>query len=182
MVSGYGSNSKRIVREYRESNPLVAHPETGIWARLDKAFKDSIGSDFIMELPSGRKLRYPEVRVERKAVADPDNPKKIKHRWVTTALAFDQKRNGVVRKPFYGGVLTENLVQATAREVFGEHVRTLHKQAGIDVLFTAHDEAVNEADLSVTKKDVEHIMSQCPEWIEGLPVSAEVVESSHYLK
>ena len=33
MESGYGFNSKRIVKEYRDSNPLV----TGLWKKLDDA-------------------------------------------------------------------------------------------------------------------------------------------------
>lgn len=176
--SGYGFNSKRIVNDYRESNPLV----TGLWKTLDDAFKNSVGGDFIMTLPSGRQLRYPEVRRERKAVADPDKPGRWIHKWVTTALAFDQKRNGVVRKPFYGGLLTENIVQATARDVFGEHLLTLDSTAGVQVLWSEHDAAVNEVDLNVTAKDIEHIMSNTPDWISGCPVAAEAVESPHYLK
>ena len=176
--SGYGLNSRRIVKEYREQNPLI----TGLWNRLDEEFRNSVGGDFSMTLPSGRVMRYPEVRRGRRAIVDPENPKKITHRWETTALNFDQKYNRVVRKSIYGGLLAENCCQATARDVFGEIVIELAEKAGIDVLFTAHDEAVNEVDTCITKKDVEHIMSQCPEWMQGLPVSTEVVESQCYLK
>lgn len=178
MVSGYGLNSRKIVTDYRGQNPLV----TGLWKSLDDSFRDSVGGDFEMTLPSGRKLRYPEVKRERKAVADPENPQRFTHKWVTSALIFDQKRNGVVRKALYGGLLTENLVQATARDIFGEHVVALSKTAGADVLFTAHDEAVTECDQSITKSDIEHVMNRCPGWMEGLPVAAEVVESKCYLK
>lgn len=178
MVSGCGYNSKRIVKEYRESNPLVV----GLWRRLDTAFRNSVGGDFEMELPSGRSLRYPEVRRERKAVADPENPKKFSHRLVHTALAFDQKRNAVVRKPFYGGVLTENADQAISRDVFGEHLLVLDKTSGIDVLFSSHDEAITEVDQNITAKDVEQIMSVAPEWMPGLPVAAEAKEILHYCK
>lgn len=178
MVSGYGYNSKRIVAEYRAQNPLI----TGLWKTLDQAFRDSVGGTFEMELPSGRKLRYPEVRRERKAVADPDNPKKFSHRWVYTALTFDQRQNVVVRKPLYGGLLTENLVQAIARDVFGEHLITLDESSGIDVLWSVHDEAVNEVDLGISAKDVEHSMSKTPDWIEGLPVAAEAKEVPCYCK
>jgi DNA polymerase len=178
MESGYGFNSKRIVQEYRDSNPLI----TGLWRQLDDAFRASEGGDFTMTLPSGRQLRYPSVRRERKMVADPDFPGRLKARTQMTALAFDQKRNAVVRQPFYGGILTENAVQAFARDVFGEHCLALDRTSGVDVLFSVHDEAVNECDMNITKKDVEHIMSQCPEWCAGLPVAAEAVEASHYLK
>ncbi len=178
MISGYGLNSRKIVEDYRAQNPLV----TGLWKYLDDSFRDCVGGNFEITLPSGRKLRYPEVKRERKAVADPENPQRFTHKWVTTALSFDQKRNAVVRKPFYGGLLCENLDQATSRDVFGEHVVTLSKTAGVDVLFTSHDEAINEVELSVTKRDIEQIMSKAPEWMPGLPVACEAVESQHYLK
>lgn len=183
--SGYGFNSKRIVKEYRESNPLICSNDDnspGIWRKLDNAFRASEGGDFTIKLPSGRELRYPSVRRERKMVQDPDNPGKLKARTQMTALAFDQKRNAVVRQPFYGGLLTENFIQAFARDVFGEHCLALDRTSGVDVLFSVHDEAVNECDLNISKKDVEEIMSQCPEWCRGLPVAAEAVETPHYLK
>lgn len=178
MVSGYGAYSKKVVSEYRASNPLV----TGLWKQLDEAFRNSEGGDFQIQLPSGRYLRYPEVRRERKTVADPDNPKKFKNRLVYTALAFDNKRNGVVRKPFYGGLLTENLVQASARDVFGECLIRLMDTPGVDPLWSEHDAAVNEVDMSVTVKDIQEQMTKTPTWLPGCPISAETVESPHYLK
>ncbi len=181
MVSGYGYNSRRIVNDYRESNPLIAGKD-GIWKKLDTAFRESVGRDFSITLPSGRTLRYPEVQREFKAVADPEKPGKWSKRWVITALAFDQKRNSVVRKPFYGGILTENAVQATARDVFGEHLITLDRTSGIDVLWSEHDAAVNEVDMSVTTRDVETIMSRCPDWLAGCPIAAEAIESPCYVK
>lgn len=178
LVSGYGKKSKETVTAYRDSNS----PVTGLWKTLDDAFRNSVGQDFEIKLPSGRSLRYPEVKRERKMVADPDEPRKLMPKWVTTAMAFDQKRNGVIRKSFYGGLLTENLVQATARDVFGEQLITLDETSGIDVLWSTHDEAVNEVDQGVTVRDVEHIMSKAPAWMPGLPVACEAQEVKHYLK
>ena len=178
MVDGYGMNSKRIVREYRESNPLI----TGLWKKLDDAFKGSIGGNFEMELPSGRTLRYPEVMREHKRVMDPENPGKWLTKWVITALAFDQKRNAVVRKPFYGGLLCENLVQATARDVFAESLLRFEDAAGIDNLFSVHDEGVIETEPQITVADVRHLMTRTPDWIEGLPVACDVKIIPHYTK
>lgn len=177
MVSGYGTNSKRIVQEYRESNPLV----TGLWKTLDDALRESVGRDFKIVLPSGRELRYPAVQRGRRMMIDPDTNKPIK-RWETTALAFDQKRNGVVRKPFYGGVLCENLCQSAARDVFATHLLALDATPGIEVLFHVHDEAVLEVDSTVTKEQVEKIMSVTPEWLSGCPIAAEAAEIPHYMK
>jgi len=177
MKDGYGYNSRRIVKEYREQNPLV----TGLWKTLDESFKQSEGGDFEMALPSGRSLRYGEVRRERRAIHDEETGE-TKWKWAMTALAFDQKRNAVVRKPFYGGLLTENLVQATARDVFGEHLIALDEAGGMDPLWSVHDEAILDCDASRSTKDVKHLMSQAPEWIPGLPVSADTQEAPHYKK
>lgn len=184
MVSGVGYNSKRIVREYREQNPLIASndPENpGIWKQLDQAFRDSEGGDFSVTLPSGRVLRYPNVRCERKAVADPENPARFIFKRCYTADVFNPKQNKVVRESLYGGLLTENLVQATARDTFAEMLLNLDDQ-GIDPLWNVHDEAVNEADTSVTAQDVRAIMSKAPEWMPGLPVDAEAHVVPHYRK
>lgn len=178
IVSGYGLNSRRIVADYRASNPLVV----ALWKKLDDAFRASVGGTFEIELPSGRTLRYPEVRRERRAVADPDNPKKFSHRLVYTALTFDQTRNSVVRKPHYGGLLCENLVQATARDVFGERLLTLDQTPGINVLFHVHDEAIIETDPSVSVESVLKIMSRTPEWLSGCPLAAEGAEIPCYKK
>jgi hypothetical protein len=171
LVSGRGYNSKRIVKDYRDSNPKVV----ALWKKLDTDFKNSVGGCYEMELPSGRSMRYLDVKRECRTVKDPETGEH-KRKWITTALI------GTRRFSLYGGLLTENAVQATARDVFGEHVLNLQDTSGIDVLWTNHDEAVCEVDQEITKEDVEHTMSIPPEWMPGLPVAAEAVESKHYLK
>lgn len=170
MVSGYGYTARKIVNDYREGNPKVV----GLWKQLDTAFKDSVGGDFEMELPSGRTMTYKDVRKEARMVKQDDGT--FKRKTVFTAMIGDR------RFPLYGGLLTENLVQATARDVFAGHVLDLQDREGLDVLFTVHDEAINEADQHVTVKDVEGIMSRAPSWMPGLPVAAEGCEAAHYKK
>jgi hypothetical protein len=175
MVSGYGLTSKRIVREYREGNPLVV----GMWKRLDEAFKGSVGGTFEMELPSGRKMIYRNVR---RSVRQEYNKETGRYDRKNVVVAEVVKNGRVMAAPLYGGLLTENLVQATARDIFGEHCLSLQDAPGIDVLFTVHDEAINECDPGVTVKDVENIMSKTPEWIKGCPVAAGTEEAAHYKK
>lgn len=170
MVSGYGYTARKIVKDYRESNPGVV----ALWGSLDAAFKDSVGGDFEMELPSGRKMMYREVRSEYRPVMEKDG--KMRRKKVFTAMVGDR------RTVLYGGLLTENVVQATARDVFGEHLLQLDHAPDIEVLFSVHDEAVNEVEQSVSAKDVEGIMSRCPEWLRGCPIAAEAAELPHYKK
>jgi DNA polymerase len=165
--------SQKLVTDFRQQNPRIAG-EDGIWRKLDDGFRESVGGDFEMALPSGRSMNYRgvlrEVRMKRNA-----KTKKIEPRFVYTAQIGDK------RKELYGGLLTENLVQATARDVFGTHLLALEGNVG-DVVFSIHDEAVMEVDNDVTTRDVEQVMSVCPDWLEGCPVGAEAKEAAHYLK
>lgn len=169
-VPGYGSNSKRIVQEFRDQNPLI----TGLWQRLGDGFKSSIGDRFVMRLPSGRQMRYEDIRASVKIEKDPKTGKPRRVNVFTADV-------GGKRKPFYGGKLTENLVQATARDVFAGHVVAMDHN-GWTNLFTVHDESVLEVDESVTARDVEAEMSKCPDWLRGCPISAEAKEVSRYCK
>lgn len=178
LLSGRGQTSKRIVKEYRESNPKIM----ALWKKLEDAFRASVGGNFEMTLPSGRVLRYPEVRRERKPFIDPEFPKKIQHKWATTALVYDQKMNRVVRKSIWAGHLVENACQATARDVFASHLLALEATGRINVLFHSHDEAVCEVDEGVCVKEVEDIMSVSPKWLTGCPVRAEATEVKCYQK
>jgi len=181
LESGHGFNSKRIVREWREANPLIArrdreHPENdGIWARLDRAFELSAGRDYEIELPSGRSLRYGQVRRECRSERDEETGA-IKRRWVTTANI------GGRRYVLYGGLLTENVVQAFARDCFAWQLLKLDETPGVEVLFSAHDEAILETDGSISVKEVEAIMSTAPDWAPGLPLAAEGKKVPHYVK
>lgn len=175
LVSGWGMNSKRIVAEYREQNPK----NVALWHRLDTDYKSSAGGNYEMELPSGRCMTYRDVRQAWVMKQNPET-KKLERRLAVTA---EMVKNGLVtRQALYGGLLTENLVQATARDVFAEHVLDLDDTPGVEVLFTCHDEAVLECDENITKKDVEKIMSRTPEWLPGCPISAEGQEIPHYKK
>lgn len=171
-VSGYGMTSRRIVAEYRQQNSLVQ----GLWNRLDSAFKQSIGRDFTTTLPSGRVMRYEKVRCETRVEPDPKT-KKPRRKSVFTADV------GGRRFQYYGGKLTENGDQAISRDVFGAHLLAIEDAFGAGtVLFSSHDEAINEVDEHVQASDIRDIMSRCPEWITGLPVDAEAKEVPCYQK
>lgn len=175
IAAGYGVTldelqSRATVSNFRDTNKKIV----GLWDTLDKQFRRSCHDTCTFGLPSGRELNYRKVeRVPR--LKKNNDTGKPEIRMVFTAM------EGLDRKEYYGGKLTENLVQATARDVFGEHLLTLEDQVG-DVLFSVHDEAVMEVEQDVTSADVEHAMSQCPEWIAGLPVGAEAKELQYYTK
>lgn len=169
-VSGYGATSKALVKKFRADNPKIVT----LWKTLDDAFKQSVGSDFILRLPSGRALRYEKVRCETRIVPD-EKTGKPKRKSVFTAEI------GSKRVQTYGGSLTENLVQSAARDIFAYHLLRL-TNAGFRVVFSVHDEAIIEADEHQTLEEVESIMSECPEWMAGCPVAVEAKEIPFYCK
>jgi DNA polymerase bacteriophage-type len=84
--------------------------------------------------------------------------------------------------PTYGGKLTENIVQAIARDCLAESLKRLHA-AGFQTIIHVHDECVLEvpkdkADL----KAVIDIMEQSIPWAPGLYLKAEGYETVFYKK
>lgn len=174
-VSGYGKRSREIVNDFRTNSPLICKRDgIGIWNRLDNAFRSSVGSNFVMVLPSGRKMTYEDVRCSTRIVANKDTGKPERKTEFTAVI-------GGRRVTTYGGKLTENIVQATARDVFCTHQLAMEAK-GWNNLFGVYDEAVLEVDPSVTAHDVEQAMSVCPDWLPGCPIGAEAKEVAHYLK
>lgn len=155
------SQAKQMVDNFRRTNPGI----TGLWSRLERGLRDSRGGDFATELPSGRSIRYMDV------------------------AATDRQLTGKVelggpRKFLYGGLLMENLVQATAREIFAAAILRV-EAAGIPVVLHCHDELVCEVDAGSAeeaREDVEQLMSAAPEWAEGLPIAAEASVKDFYGK
>lgn len=166
----YGSAAQREVKFFRDSNPEIVN----FWGTLDRGFKSSLGSDFVVELPTGRKMTYRKVRRESRKTWNPKT-EKFEQKFVYTAEAKGR------REIFYGGLLAENATQATARELFMEYIHDLHK-AKLCPLWRVYDEAVCEVDMDVKTQDIEQIMSRTPEWLTGCPVGAEAQEAMHYKK
>src|ERR1035438_6031062 len=111
--------SRELVSGFREANPRI----TGLWDKLDLAFRRSIKDNFEMELPSGRTMTYRDILREVRMKKNLQTGK-YENRFGFTAKV-GQKRTG-----FYGGKLTENLVQATARGIFGQHLLNLEDKIG----------------------------------------------------
>ncbi len=167
----YGQQSRAIVRNFRESNPLIV----GLWNTMEEQLRAAVGSDLVVTLPSGRELRYRGVRREVRKFEDPDDEtKKIEKVCYTAQI-------GARRYILYGGLIVENITQAVARDVFS-HNLLLCEDAGFPGLFTVHDEDVPEIDINQPSEPITKLMSTTPPWIPGLPVGAETKETQRYLK
>lgn len=174
--------AQRVVADFRRNNPRIAGVrdvegklvQPGIWDTLDEGFRNSCGGDFELVLPSGRVMTYRDVRSEVRTKRNKKTGETYKKRVFVAST-------GVERSESYGGLLTENLVQATAREVFATHLLEVEKTVG-DVIFHVHDEMIVEVDQDVKPQEVGDVMSKAPDWLEGCPLSSEPKEAMHYLK
>jgi DNA polymerase len=158
------------VADFRKANPLV----TGLWRSLQAALEESVGKDLELELPSGRKLSYRAVTVEKKTVTDPETGKPYQKTVLKASV------DGI-RTTFYGGLLAENLVQAVSRDAFSVNMLALDR-AGIQVLWSVHDEAVCLVSGPEEAEKARQIMATTPEWLAGCPVDAEVSISDRFKK
>lgn len=151
------AESDRIVREYRESNPLVV----GLWRRLEDACRSKVGGDYVLPLPCtqrdrgyGRYLIYRDVRLEGREL---------------------RCRVGGQDTGIYGGLLAENFTQAAARDVLAEAwIRCA--EAGYVPVLSVHDELVFELPEESAEADLAQIvdlMETPVPWAPALPLKAE---------
>jgi DNA polymerase len=173
---------KQIVKDWRVANPSI----TSFWEGVNKAamscIKEKIETEFrqitfnfnsnilFLTLPSGRSLAYTMPRIE-------------KNRYGTQSIVF--KGVGMTKKwediPTYGGKLTENIVQAIARDLLAESMLKLDK-LGYKIIAHVHDEVIIEAEDDKKLEDVCRIMCELPTWASGLPMNADGFEGYYYKK
>jgi DNA polymerase len=156
----------RLVHLYRKKNPKVGE----LWKVLENNLRASVIRNddmFYVELPSGRKLAY----------RNPNNNE--------GHLSAEIVRGGkYMRMKWWGGSLTENLVQAMARDVFMECVRKI-REVDLNVIMRVHDEVVvcvREDRAEEAKEFILDVMSTPPEWAKTLPLAAEAKITKKYEK
>lgn len=127
-------------------------------------------------LPSGRCLAYadPQIR-SRKAPWGDESP-------CVTAMGMDSVTNKWRRQDLYGGLLTENCVQAIARDLLA-HGMQVAEGRGYPIVLHIHDEAVADVPLGRgSLAEFEASLAALPDWADGLPVVAEGYEAFRYRK
>lgn len=81
----------------------------------------------------------------------------------------------------WGGKLTENIVQAFARDCLAVAMVRL-EEAGYRIVFTVHDEVIVEAPEGSRWQDVAEIMGQPLDWAPGLVLRGDGYSTPFYLK
>lgn len=170
-----------IVQEWRQANDKIV----SLWYALEEhciaaisypgdVFKTNnilfgVRGDWLyMKLPSGRRLAYykPQLDSEGKP----------------TYLGIDTYTRQWGRVHTYGGRLTENAVQATARDVMVHGMENLERE-DYPIIGTVHDEIIMEPQLNWgSVEEAAELMCVLPDWAEGLPISADGFRAKRYRK
>lgn len=155
--------SEETIRAYRANNPAVV----AFWGKLHRYMQAAAYSSkkkAAIQLPSGRALTYHAIGLDGKNV-------------VGTLF------RGKAPTKLFGGKLTENYIQALARDLLVYLWLSMHK-AGIEVRLTVHDEFMtmsrnpeNTLDLMMTL-----VRTDIPEWLKGCPIDCEGFIADCYTK
>ncbi len=134
------------------------------------------GTFLYCKLPSGRCLAYADPQI-----------REITTKWGTqkeslTFMGVDALTKQWVRQHTYGGMITENIVQATARDLMCNGMLELEKK-GYPLVMTVHDEVIAEIPKNFgSLEEFESILATPPEWAKDYPVIAEGWRGERYRK
>ena len=180
---------REIVKLWRESNPRIVR----MWAVIEKAAITAIKTGesvtvyrnivigkrwgmLTITLPSGRTICYPRAEVG----TEYNDGWRGDHDIIEyEGLNQTTKKWGKVRT--YGGKLTENIVQAVARDILGIVILRA-KAEGLNIVFHIHDEIIVEATPDQTLADVEALFSKPIDWCRDLPLKGAGYTTPYYLK
>lgn len=178
-----------IVQRWRSANPRIrdlwyaveqaalttmqtAQPQ-GIYGLIFRYEGDLVcGQSFLtVQLPSGRKLFYPKPFLQANQFG------KMAIHYYTVG---QQTRKWEVAST-YGGKMTENIVQAIARDCLAETLKRIDRM-GLQVVFHVHDEVIIDAPASITVDEICDLMAEPIPWAPGLILKGAGFESDYYMK
>lgn len=160
--------AEQQVSQFREKNPLLVK----FWKDLEQTMKFKRGDTYTVTLPSGRKMNYFDVRVDRKP----------------NSRFFQIHARTVMgeHNTYYSsGKLHNNVCQGTARDVLADAVLRIEYELGLPVVLTVHDEVlveVDAADAEDARIAIERVMATPPEWLPNIPLASDCFIADRYSK
>lgn len=178
----------QMVRAWRQASPAIPQ----LWYGLEDAARNAIkapghaytytgrtgvevsycvrGDELYCRLPSGRLLTYQRPRLVPGMTPWGKPVEKITFEgWNSD---YTRGSVGWCRMDTYGGKLTENVVQATSRDILAHAMLGL-EGAGYPVVLHVHDEPVSEVPAGYgSVEQYEMIMRMLPPWCADWPISA----------
>lgn len=178
IVDRWRKSSKRIVELwYALENAPVEVIESGKsqtvkCVTLAREFDLIYGQDFLtITLPSGRKLFYPKPHLKENQFGQMQ----------MHYMGINQTSKKWEEISCYGGKLTENIVQAIARDCLAETLLRV-KAKGWPIVFHVHDEVILDVPKSVELEEVIKTMTEEISWAKGLILNAAGFTGSYYMK
>lgn len=178
-----------IVQRWRNANPrirdlwyaveeaalqtmLTAQPQ-GVRGLIFRLEGDLVfGQSFLtVQLPSGRKLFYPRPFLQENQFG----------KLAVHYFALGQQSHKWEITSTYGGKMTENIVQAVARDCLAEVLKRI-EDLGLQVVFHVHDEVIIDAPMEVTVEQICSLMAEPIPWAEGLILKGAGFENGYYMK
>ena len=184
--------AQRVIDAYREKNKRIRafwddiytaaynatiQPGRAFRCGHEECIRFKVYQDVLWcTLPSGRHLAYnlPEIE-ERETPWGEWRP-------TLTYCGITGPARRWERVSTYGGHLTENVVQAIARDCMAEAWLRL-EVAGYPIIMTVHDELVAEVpEGHGSQEEFERILATRPAWAQDLPIEVEGWEGHRYRK
>lgn len=178
-----------IVQRWRQANPRIRD----LWYAVEQAALSTMqtaqpqaiqglifalegdlvyGQSFLtVQLPSGRKLFYPRPFLQENQFG---------RQAIHYYTVGQQTRKWEVTST-YGGKLTENIVQAIARDCLAETLKRID-QKELHVVFHVHDEVIIDAPMETTVDEICALMAEPISWAPGLILKGAGFENNYYMK
>lgn len=183
-----GEDMSALVRDWRKANPNIVKA----WSNIELAAQRCVTSGLdqkayglvfhrrpedgtmTVTLPSGRELCYHNMTTATNRFGGSS----LKYQGVNSTT------NAWGWIETYGGKLTENIVQAIARDCLAHTLMTMDA-LGYRTVFHVHDEIICEVpakDADKTLKDIQAVFATNADWAEGLPLKGAGYITPYYLK
>lgn len=180
VVETYRTKYWRVPRLWRDQEQAAMAAALDRDGRVVKAGKLSwytIGDYLYCELPSGRRLAYPEPSVREVTTSWGAQKQALTF---TGISSYSRKWE---RRSAYGGLIVENEDQAISRDLMAHAVTSCDTTEIYDLVLTVHDELIAEAEQHEgSLEEFIRILTTLPDWAEGCPIDAEGWVGTRYHK